>query len=137
MSARDELEALIKRLEEAREGSMGLSREVARAVGWVNRGNSRNGEWFHPDDTAEGKPVLDSLHGTDVHREPPDFTRSVDAALSLVPEGEGWNLIRFDGGDGRSQAHIGDEIGDGNTPAAALCIACLRCRLAELKDEQK
>jgi hypothetical protein len=75
---------LVAKLETATEPSMALSREVARAVGWVNRGNSRKGEWFHPSDVRDGKPVLDSLRGTDVHRDPPHFTGSFDAALLLA-----------------------------------------------------
>lgn len=124
---RDEI---ITALEMATGPSMGLSREVARFVGWVNRGNSRNGEWFHPSDTRHGKPVLDSLRGTDVYRDPPNFTGSLDAALTLV--GNHWWEVR---GRGPYYACVGHEDGTGRslsdgqaTPPLALCIAALRAR---------
>ena len=117
---------------------MGLSREVARAVGWINRGNSQKGEWFAPEDTRDGKPLLDSLHGTDVHRDPPDFTRSLDAALTLVPKGFMW-LARCGDPDGdatgnrKPYANVHPTSTTHNqawaaTPALALCIAALKAK---------
>lgn len=122
---------VIETLESAPGGSMGLSRVIAKAVGWINRGNSRKGEWFAPEDTRDGKPLLDSLRGTDVHREPPDFSRSIDAALTLVPEGCAWemaNRINF-----QCDATVyGQDIFAGvegmATPAIALCIAALKAQ---------
>lgn len=134
---------LIAKLESATGGSMALSREVARAIGWINRGNSRRGEWFHPDDVRDGKPVLDSLHGTEVHREPPDYTRSVDVAMALVRDGFMIHLNIRHGEDGGAEAVVGTdwdtnkpwfkafdngEMDHEHTPALALCIAALKAR---------
>jgi hypothetical protein len=119
---------LIARMEAAAEGSMALSREVARAVGWVNRGNSKRGEWVHPDNIRGGVPVLDSLHGTEVHREPPDFTRSIDAAAALVPEGYQYDIHCY-----RSAGSVASVGGTRQvsspivaTAPLALCIACMK-----------
>lgn len=57
----------------------------------------------------------------------PWFTHSLDAALTLVPEGQEWAyldkraIIRLPG----SMAH---EFGEAATPALALCAAALRAR---------
>ncbi len=53
----------------------------------------------------------------------PDYTGSVDAALTLVPEGCGWLAMGNAAKVGRCPAH-------GATPAIALCIAALRAREA-------
>ena len=124
-----ELKSLITKLEAAKEGSMGLSREVARAVGWINQGNSRRGEWFAPEDTRDGKPVLDGLRGTDVHREPPDFSRSIDAALTLVPKLADW-LLNTQNGEFHAAVYGKSAWQHGRitTPALALCIAALKAQ---------
>ena len=85
-------EALIKRLEEASEGSRELNNLIAPVAGWhrvePRHAGNKHGAWIAPEDwlgrDSDGKPRLDSLHGTTMHREAPDFTRSLDAAMSLV-----------------------------------------------------
>lgn len=80
-------------------------------------------------------------------RELPRFTESVDAALTLVPEGAAWwevrkiqaadSPMRAFGPCGMFTAKVGMNWGDngisGNhdSPAIALCIACLRARLGK------
>lgn len=70
----------------------------------------------------------------------PEFTASIDAALTLVPEGWNWlarspsdNSIRY---KSKFFAHIdrlpadqGDELAYAETAAIALCIAALKARL--------
>lgn len=51
----------------------------------------------------------------------PRYTASIDAALTLVPEGCGFVLMGC-------AAKVGREIAKGATPAIALCIAALRAR---------
>lgn len=74
----------------------------------------------------------------------PRYTASLDAALSLVPEGMRW-LVRYDGGDGdpidfaRPSARVSDYdldtrnhwYGKGYTPVLALVAAALRARLRQ------
>lgn len=121
------MRTLIDKLEAAQAGSMGLSREVARAAGWINRGNSRHGEWFAPEDVRDGKPVLDSLRGTTVYREPPDFTRSLDAARTLVPEGWHWK-VTDSYAEVRKRERVFTGCAEPTAEALNLCIAALKAR---------
>jgi hypothetical protein len=102
-----DLQALLSRLETATEGSRELDCLIAPIVGWyritpseakrTGHGSKAHGGWVQPNDVRDGKPMFCQLHGTDVYRDPPEFSRSVDAALSLVPEG--WYVENL------SQAH--------------------------------
>lgn len=62
------------------------------------------------------------------------FSRSVDAALSLMPEGLFWRVTNFDEHAEGAFAEIvnadrpGANRGAAATPALALCIAALRAR---------
>lgn len=62
----------------------------------------------------------------------PAYTDSLDAALTLVPEGLGWIISRHDNG-GAYWAEVGDEPWQytGATPAIALCIPALKARSAQ------
>lgn len=105
--------------------SRAINREVALAVGWVRKTPSEAGRkhpaWYHPDDCRDGKVVMDSLHGTDVWREPLDYVASIDAALSLLPEGCNWGVD--DGLEG--QAWAGDYKWQHEATAATPCLALL------------
>ena len=63
----------------------------------------------------------------------PAYTASLDAAMTLIPEGADWMADNFDGPhDRRCTATIyaggpGHEA-SGSSPALALCIAALRAR---------
>jgi hypothetical protein len=98
------MQELIKRLEEATEGSAGLDHEIADAVGF---------------------PML--------ARAIPYYTTSLDAALTLVPEGAIWTISCGDGEPGFAFIDTGGRIEehDAATPALALCIAALRARSGE------
>lgn len=83
---------LIAKIESAAEGSMGISREIALVAGWhritpaqMGRHHRSKGAWIAPQDWigrhGDGKPILDSLRGTEMWRDPPHFSRSIDAAL--------------------------------------------------------
>lgn len=80
---------LIQRLEQAGEGSRELDAEIAEIVGIKHRthrsstGHSKGREWLV--DTESG--------GIEIWaRSPPAYTTSLDAALTLVPEGWEWNV---------------------------------------------
>lgn len=149
-------EELITKLEAAEVPSQALDREIARIIGWHrveprhhrSRGGKGKGGWIAPRDWlgahSDGSPILDSLHGTTIYPDVPHFTTSIDAAMTLVPEGFaidtfviwpnnkpmisiiGTTLINGHfwheaGRDGRWPA-------EGATPAIALCVAALKAR---------
>ena len=104
-----------------------LNRDIARAIGWGYRPPSEMGRknpgWFHPEDCRHGVPVLDSLHGTDVWREPLDYVGSVDAALTLVGD-DHWRVE--DHPLAGPCAVVGDAEGYAPSPTLALMSAALR-----------
>lgn len=84
-----DLADLLKRVTEASGSDKALARAIQCEVGgWYRRtpseGRTKHPTFIHPDDVRDGKPVYDSLHGTDVWPDVPDVTASLDAALVLV-----------------------------------------------------
>jgi hypothetical protein len=67
------IEELIERLEKATGPSRELSDEVAMAVGW-NKAEAMFNNWFAPD----------GRHQT--YGSPPHYTKSIDDAMTLLPE---------------------------------------------------
>ena len=150
-AARD-LASLIAKLEAASEGSSELDWEIYLHA--TDRGKSDFAkhkeqlilpwpQWieYHPIE-------LRLPHAYDCGKRP--YTRSIDAALTLVPEGVWWSLFRsgyptsngpdrglFDAritsGQGKDDPKLGDQIGWGfsPSPALAICIAALRARQGE------
>lgn len=55
------------------------------------------------------------------------WTASVDDALTLVPDGENFHIMR--GRNGGCGAMVGEEFASGKTPATTLCAAALLYRL--------
>ena len=116
---------LIARLEQAEVGSRELDRAVALALGWAIKRwpNGQGEDWRRIDGTL----VLNT-----------NFSTSLDAALTLVPTGWHWTVYDTDGlGRGYACAQVEPPeysyepiSADAVTPALALCIACLRARLA-------
>lgn len=119
----DELQGLIERIEAASELRRQLDADIAREVGRI------------PKDA-----VLDS-DGTAWHNrlgyEVPNYTGSLDAAMTLVPENGfceiNWYRGRSD--DGKDDATVwalyGEEYcchANAATPALALCAAALRAK---------
>lgn len=73
--------------------SQELDRLVARKLGWFRYTRElgctmKRGGWISPDDFigthSDGSPILDSMHGTDIYRDPPLYTKSIDAADSMI-----------------------------------------------------
>lgn len=113
----DVLSELIEKLEGASEGSTELSWEIATRV--VGLTSHEYPLWMR----------TDSFDGKDGAICPtPPYTTSIDAALSLVPEGCWWNAGCED--DFTPVASVfgpGIHLHEfGATPALALCIAALR-----------
>lgn len=135
---------LIERLERSAGPDRELANDVLFACGWTAHetsiGPSRHVVWESPDG-----------HGFE-DGDQPDPTASIDAALTLVPEGCRWTVFHpaYDQGiyqDGKAGADIHSPRssgggprwkGFGATPAIALCIAALKARV-HLRDasEQK
>jgi hypothetical protein len=151
-SERDRLDDLIAKLETAPNGRGDLDADVAMAVGVPYRtrrngqGKSKGREWF-----------VDSIGGVQTWaQDPPAYTTSLDAALSLVPEGWCIKALRegdptipsqgnpdkqpscqlrplYDNGCGWMSLDQCRGLGHmewGATLALALCIAALKARQA-------
>lgn len=123
---------IIARLEKATEPDRELDRDIARAF-----------ETF-PTEPFEGKAPFKRLEGMywvfgkkdtphgqieeKWSKNPPLYTSSLDAALTLVPEGEAWCIVRYE--SGTFFAEVGNEQSTAPTLAIALCIAALKARAA-------
>jgi len=117
--------ALIQRLQEAMEGSRELDCAIARAFDWTY---NRDVEycWRPPSESAL-KVSFQSI---------PAFSTSIDAAMTLVPEGFWLHLSSFTSDiPERGSVHLygnrglGDDYpADAATPALALCIAALSAK---------
>lgn len=59
----------------------------------------------------------------------PHYTTSIDAAMTLVPEGWSVKCYFMPRGIG-NEVHVGCSVGKSTTPAIALCIAALRAQEA-------
>ncbi len=116
-----------------------LTADIARALGWVrvtpSEAGNKTGHWVAPEDCRDGKPVYCSLHGTEIHRSPPNWLWSLDAAMTLVPKG--WEWLKLLRTDGRNHIAVEDtsnrEANFGYfsiaaTPALALSAAALRAQ---------
>lgn len=124
---------LIARLEAAEEGNITLDDRIALALGWrIDQQDIQGvGKWLAP-----GESHTQYL---------PEWSRSIDAALTLVPEGwaiDGWQLwpgatsslqlletkLGRDDQYWHSSKHKRFD-GAAATPALAICAAALRARL--------
>jgi hypothetical protein len=163
MDRADELEALAERVEALTRPDREVDAEVALAFGYVRdefcctniNGSSERGLlWFPPYFTADDKAGAISEYRSSVaanfwpESDPPAFTASLDAAMSLVPEGWLPAVQAFARGNECKPAyHRGtlrrwtrNEQGDvsfeklhgiATTPALALVAAALRALAAE------
>lgn len=121
---------LIARLEKLPGPDRELDADIFRALGWRSFGGIFNQQWWEGPSGERCKAV-------------PFFTASIDAALTLVPEGYCWLSRSHDG----SKNLAGNGSGAGGfanvhanrddaifftafaaTPAIALCIAALKAR---------
>lgn len=115
-----DLTTLIERLEAAKEGSRELDREIAFAVGWTTS-DTGTYRWICP----HGRREIDA----------PGFTWSLNAALSLVPEGFCYDL-RARNVEGtmeyRANVNFGKAAGAPTAPLA-LTIAALKARQSDAR----
>lgn len=149
------LRVLEKRLAEAKEPSKHLSRDIQCQIGgWYRRtpseGGTKHPTFIHPDDVRDGAPVFCQLHGTSVYRDTPDVTASLDAAVALVDRVLPVSfptIDRYQHSDKAEHAsfnwrawikwvtpddHLHEAFsGTKETPALALCLACVRALIAQ------
>lgn len=126
MTKPPQLDDLIARLEEAARPDRGLDAEIALSIGWT----------FHRDPFFEFWREPDGTDADDEHEEPPQFTASLDAAMTLVPEGMMWFLGHLDPSDMRFCATMSERgnvgvstwRGFSSTATLALCIAALKAK---------
>lgn len=156
MTHKAKLLALAEAVEKLSGPDRAMDRDIARSQGWhrveprFNR--SKHGAWISPEDfigtMSDGSPILDSLHGTEMHREVPAFTGSIDRAVTLVPKGWWWSVgdcsVSADASVGPDVAHCDGEtlrrydsgihcdIPQKSSPALALCAAALRAQAEAL-----
>jgi hypothetical protein len=119
-----QIEELIGRLEKASGPSAGLDNEIYWLFSdWKNVG----GGWREHKKTGKRETYSFPVY--------PSYTSSIDAALTLVPEGEPYRMGTC---NGSCAAQVGTDMDfcDGATIAIALCIASLRARLAILSKEE-
>lgn len=130
--------ALAERCE--KEGpSRELDRLIAPFAGWVPHPRLHDGTfwWVEP-----GQPDNDlPRYHTKVHTQPPNFTSSLDAAVTLVP----WVLLNLSdiGPNGMFYCRLGETVAPcreavsegARTLVLALCAATLRARAAIAKAE--
>ena len=132
-----ELDALIARLEAASGPSRGLDALISYAV---------KGQWALMDGDeklARMDKFTAAVESCDEEKiaVADHFTASLDAALTLVPDGFHWSVYDTDGGtDANAQVEppnfsTAPWNGTSKTPALALCIAALRARAALVEGE--
>ena len=101
--------------------------QIAESLGWTCRQVGQVMAYYAPNDAI-------------MKAGPPKWTASIDAAMTLVPEGyKHWNLggspTRGFAGAGLYGAVIDDQFyGEAQTPALALCAAALIAREASNGD---
>ncbi len=126
------MDALIAALEAATEGSRELDDAVFLATHPDQGTTSEDGEyWYAAHLDEDGGPWMLL----------PFYTTSLDAALTLVPEGWGWTIewdsitaVRPPDSEGDDDLAIWGLTPNG-TPALALCIAALKARQAMKEPE--
>lgn len=123
---------LIARLEAATEGSRELDSAIALTVGWTfeKRAGETKRWWREPNGPVWFRDTS-----------PPFFTTSLDAAMTLVPDGYFWRMGHVEqlseddevmyGAELLRYLHVADRsdsMGHGLTAPIALCIAALKAR---------
>lgn len=143
-------EGLLATVEAAAKGSRELDGHIAAAFGWhrvePRFTSNRKGAWIAPEDfmgvESDGRPRLDSLHGTAFHRDPPCVSTNMGVALALVERaipGACWRVEKLppSGAEAYGRdfwATVGrpgeQEAATGRTAPVTILRALLRAKLA-------
>jgi hypothetical protein len=127
-------EELAKRVEALTGPCRETDAEIAFAQGW----RMSNGHWWTPQQSAEARKKKQAIWSVGIPAQLPAFTASLDAAMTLVPEGCEWQIpfsnpwharITRDGEVLLPLSRFGSP-----TPALALTAASLRARAAKDAD---
>ncbi len=125
------LRELIARLEKATGPDRELDRLIQEARGICT--HRKFTRYVYQDDSGfTCNDCGEDLYG---NRGWPAFTSSIDAAVSLVPEGRDW-LVGTHQGAATAVVTRADDEGNwvvAATPVLALCIAALHARLTEME----
>jgi hypothetical protein len=135
------MDDLIKQLEAAKGGSRELDGRIAWAFGWRFNGGVEPededfalwpeiaGHWHKPGDRfadicSDDDPAIERWD------DPPHYTTSLDAALTLVPEDWIWDVASTGAVWVMPEDEISQQIviGGQPDPIIALCIAALKAR---------
>jgi hypothetical protein len=127
MDAREKLIELAERCEKASEPDRETEARIAMELAWRKTTLGQAGRvWYDQDGNLEAVP--------------PKYTASLDAALTLLPEGSEWRLERrFSKAMSPAYASVWNPgatdvdfhaNAHGKSPALALCAAALRARAA-------
>ena len=127
---REELIALASRVESLTGPDRDVDGAIARALGWADR----SGYWWSPEKLVAARKSKRSIWSQGAPDLLPHFTASLDAAMTLVPEGmrQRWIITE----DGRAGIQLCWPV-DGwpnemqplvATPALALAAATLRAQ---------
>lgn len=131
MTERATLEALLARVLEGTGPDLELDAEIALALGIVS---SRVGNCFYGHKHYSVMVLDRDYYDHDGNApELPHYTASLDAALTLVPEGWIWVIGSY--GNARvyqEQAAGKSFIGENANPVRALCEAALQARMEAL-----
>ena len=133
------MDDLIQRIEAAEGADRELNWLIAEALGEIPYHVIQGPVgipygWFR----GEGEWSLKCIKASDVYSgveswSPKPYTASIDAALTLVPEGYDWSLDSFYDGQGRPHAWVCKDgpfyIAIAATPALALCAAALKAHI--------
>jgi len=145
------LQSLLKRVEEADGPDKALAREIQCKIGGWHRvtpsqRGGKHGAYIAPQDWigrySNGSPILDSLHGTEMHRDVPDITSSIEAGIALlkyVLPGALWSVGFMEMGPFSQVIRPmpcggyinGMETAKAATPPLALCAAILRSLISQ------
>lgn len=126
------LSTLIERLCAA----TGPDREIDRDIWWMTD-HARASKCYWNAATGLPQPLGDKIPGGlgrwAVETSAPNYTASIDAALTLVPDGISWEMYSWPTGSMKFHASCGggalNSMSNVN-PAIAICIAALKAREA-------
>jgi hypothetical protein len=128
--------ALAERCEDAAGPDRELDVAIARALDWKPLYRDDYSKWWPPAAVADARERKRSIlhHPT---QPLPMFTASLDAAVTLVPDGCDWH-VQANPSVGACWASVGgpikqrisSDVRKAATPALALCAAALRARAA-------
>lgn len=127
MTPSDDLQRLVERIEGLVKSDAAVNDDIARALGWTQHSDEADPVYTRKPQLWWAEPGEEWSTMTVV----PNYTGSVDAALTLVPEG--WWAVADTLGRASVYQHssLRSAMGTGPTAALALASASLRARITQ------